>query len=55
MGERRGEQCLWDCNLIFEMNSSDSTWGMETSRKEYDVPKVGVKGERIKVEHFLPK
>lgn len=32
---------------IFEMNSSDSTLGMETSRKECDISKLGVKGERV--------
>lgn len=43
----KGEQCLWDYNLILEMNSSDITPRMETSRKQYDVPKVEVKGEGI--------
>lgn len=50
VGEREGEHCLWDCNIIFGMNSIDSSLGMATSRKEYDVPKVRVKGEGINVE-----
>lgn len=39
VGERRGEQCLWDYKLIFETNSDDNTLAMETSRKEYNVKK----------------
>lgn len=35
---------------IFEMNSSGSTRGVETSREECDIPKVGTKGERINAE-----
>jgi len=48
-------QCLWDYNLIFEMNSSGSTLGVEASGKEYDALKVGVKSERINVGCFLPE